>query len=60
MGIFAQNYSQETLAKDMTGVIDEFNNDVFILLTNPPVYNKHLPPQEHRKFSCKCFYKVYD
>ena len=50
MSIFAQNYSQETLAKDMTGVIDEFNNDVFILLTNPPVYNKHLPPQEHRKF----------
>lgn len=48
MSIFAQNYSQDTSAKDMTGVIDEFNNDVFILLTNPPVYNKHLPPQEHR------------
>ena len=36
-----------------TGVIDAFNNDVFVLLTTAPVYNKYLPPQESRTWKNK-------
>ena len=39
-----------------TGTIDAFNNDVFALLTNAPVYNKYLPPQENRKHSYSVFW----
>lgn len=31
----------------LTGVIDQYNNDIFNSLTNPP-YNKQIAPQENR------------
>lgn len=48
VGLIIADPKSPALPPKMGGVIDAFNNDVFTLLTNAPMYKKHLPPQENR------------